>query len=606
MDVNAARTAEIVVVGAGVAAHRFVARMLEDPDRAVRITVFGDEGRLPYDRSVVARVVGGAPASAGDLDRAPFRDDRVRLIDDDRVLRIDRAGRRVRTRAQRWYDYDTLVLATGTHAHRLDVPGIAARGSFALRTMEDAHRLRAFLAVRATEMPRALRAVVVGGDEGGVDAACALQDAGVQTTLVDTADRLLPAKLGTAAAAALRGIVEDRGITVRSRTRVTRVDPDATGAVTAVEFQDGTFTRADLVVTVGARARDELARNAGLPTREDGGVLVDAVGRTADPRVLAIGDVAAGPGESGRAAAQVSADRAAAALCGYPVANAAGREWRGAPGGVEIAVLHLTDGDEGGAPFGVPLPADGDRVFGEVLLSADGRVVHGATLIGRHAHVTLAGLGRDAVVRQEAVRALLVDAAVGDGTGTCGHELLAPSVEALAAQLSSSGIRTFAQALDATGGIRECGPCLRRLALALPERTLSEAVLWSDDRGRAPFEVRVQGTAVAPVLEVRVGTEVGPALLVVIGRLAARRDATVRVDRGLLSVDGLRAEDVPQAVSALRDAGAVIPEAPIRGVGPVLSASPRAGRPIGAVRPAATPRRERGRAGGARSAEGSA
>lgn len=34
---------EILVVGAGMAAHRFVERLLRDPGAAVRVTVIGDE-----------------------------------------------------------------------------------------------------------------------------------------------------------------------------------------------------------------------------------------------------------------------------------------------------------------------------------------------------------------------------------------------------------------------------------------------------------------------------------------------------------------------------------------------------------------------------------
>ncbi|WP_336500866.1 NAD(P)/FAD-dependent oxidoreductase [Microbacterium paraoxydans] len=600
MDDNAARTADIVVVGAGVAAHRFVARMVEDPDRAVRITVFGDEGRLPYDRSVVARVVGGAAPSAGELERAPFRDDRVRLIDDDRILRIDRGGHRVRTRSQRWYDYDALVLATGTHAHRLDVPGIRGRGAFSLRTMEDAHRLRAFLAVRATEVPRALRAIVVGGDEAGVDAACALHDAGVQTTMVDTADRLLPAHLNVSAATALRSIVEARGIAVRMRTRVTRVDPDATGAVTAVEFQDGTFARTDLIVTTGARARDELARNAGLPTRAEGGVLVDAGGRTADPRVLAIGDVAADAGAGGTEAALASADRAAAALIGARVASPAGHRWRGNPGGIEIVTLRLADGD--GPTVDVPLPTREDRVYGEVVVSEDARVVHCMTVIGGPAYTPLAHLAPETLDDREAAQALLVAAVAEDGAEPCGHSLLSASGGMLAAQLIDRGIRTFAQALDGAVESRACGPCRRRLALALRERAEADVDDGAGDHRSPRSEVRLRGTTAAPVLEVRIGAEADPALLLVVGRLAARRDATVRIDRGLLAVGGLPAEDMPDALEDLRSAGAVVPETPIGGAEPV-----RPGVPVGVVRQSQRRgRRERGRAGGARSAEGSA
>ena len=38
---------DILVVGAGMAAHRFVESLLRDPDAAVRITVIGDETHGP-------------------------------------------------------------------------------------------------------------------------------------------------------------------------------------------------------------------------------------------------------------------------------------------------------------------------------------------------------------------------------------------------------------------------------------------------------------------------------------------------------------------------------------------------------------------------------
>src|SRR5690606_6584718 len=48
-----------------------------------------------------------------------------------------------------------------------------------------------------------------------------------------------------------------------------------------------------VVVAAGVRPRDELARRAGLPLGQRGGVLVDATCRTADPHVWAVGECAA-------------------------------------------------------------------------------------------------------------------------------------------------------------------------------------------------------------------------------------------------------------------------------------------------------------------------
>lgn len=139
------------------------------------------------------------------------------------------------------------------------------------------------------------------------------------TTLVQYADRLLPAMLDGDGAGVLQEGLEARGIAVRTRTRTTRLDADDSGAVTALEFQDGTFQRADVVVfTVGVRPRDELARNAGLDVHPLGGVIVDEGCATSDPRILAIGEVANfdGRGIDAAPAARAMAEAAASQLCG--------------------------------------------------------------------------------------------------------------------------------------------------------------------------------------------------------------------------------------------------------------------------------------------------
>ncbi len=92
---------EILVVGAGMAAHRFVERLLRDPGVDVRVTVIGDEEHGPYDRSGLVDLLSGGDVATLQLDRSVFRDDRVRLIRDDRVLHLDPKSRTARTRSRR-------------------------------------------------------------------------------------------------------------------------------------------------------------------------------------------------------------------------------------------------------------------------------------------------------------------------------------------------------------------------------------------------------------------------------------------------------------------------------------------------------------------------
>lgn len=284
---------EILVVGAGMVAHRFVESLLSRAELPVHVTVIGDEGRAPYDRVGLTAFFAGATAAELELDRSVFDDERVELIQGDRVLRIDRGARTVTTRERRIYRYDTLILATGSYAARIAVDGADLPGCFVYRTLDDVQALEQYVQLRSRMLGRPLRGAVIGGGLLGLEAAGALQGMNVAATVVQYSDRLMSNQLDAAGGGMLRRLLEARGIVVRTDSRTTRLDPDASGAVTALEFQDGSFERADVVVfTVGVRPRDELARNAKLEVHPRGGVIIDERCSTSDPAILAIGEVA--------------------------------------------------------------------------------------------------------------------------------------------------------------------------------------------------------------------------------------------------------------------------------------------------------------------------
>ncbi|WP_341945383.1 nitrite reductase large subunit NirB [Microbacterium sp. LWH11-1.2] len=385
MNDTASTPHEILVVGAGMVAHRFVESLLSRADADVRVTVIGDEGRGPYDRVGLTSFFSGATPDDLELDRSVFRDARVRLIQNDRVLRIDRSARSVRTRSRRNYDYDTLVLATGSYAARVAVDGADLPGCFVYRTLDDVQALRDFVSRRASALGRPLRGAVIGGGLLGLEAAGALQGLDVDTTVVQYSDRLMSAQLDQAGGGMLKRLLEARGITVRTQARTTRLDPDESGAVTALEFQDGSFQRADVVVfTVGVRPRDELARNAELEVHPRGGVLIDERCATSDPNILAIGEVAnfddrcVGLVAPGYAMAEVAATRLLGGDAGFP-------------GYDESAKLKLSGVDV--ASFGDALARTPDAldvvyadpvagVYKKLVLSDDAQTLLGGILVG--------------------------------------------------------------------------------------------------------------------------------------------------------------------------------------------------------------------------------
>lgn len=309
-------TRRVVVVGAGMVAHRFVESLTSRDDGDTVITVLGEEPRAPYDRVALTSFFDGASVDDLTLDRGVLEHVRVRVHTGVRAARIDRRERVVATDDGARHPFDSLVLATGSYAARLAVDGFELPGCFVYRTLDDVAALRAFVEARSRQLGRPLTGMVIGGGLLGLEAAGALQGLDVTPTVVQAADRLMSAQLDLAAGDALRRLIESRGIRVLTSSITTRLDPGPSGEVAGLEFSDGSYEHADVVVfTVGVRPRDELAREAGLDVDPRGGVVIDAGCRTSDPAIFAIGEVASFQGQCvglvapGYAMAEVAATR---------------------------------------------------------------------------------------------------------------------------------------------------------------------------------------------------------------------------------------------------------------------------------------------------------
>ncbi|MGX1585689.1 NAD(P)/FAD-dependent oxidoreductase [Microbacterium sp. NPDC055502] len=550
MDDSASRRTEVLIVGAGPAAHAFVAHLLGDPCDDIRVTVIGDEGRLPYDRTRLYRLVRGDDPADLDLDRGVFRDDRVRLIRDDRVRKIDRKLRRVRTRSGRVYMYDVLVLATGRHPVRPTLDGAGLPGCFTFQSAADASALRAHVHAPRGEQWRRPRATVVGDGPGGFAAALALAESGVEVAVVhERGDHADP---GRRASAAVDALLRDRGIAVRRSTRITRIDADESGAVASIEFHDGSFARTDAVVFAPAvRPRDELARNAGLTVVPGGGVLVDADGRTSDPHILAVGSVAVAaddepgqraPGGGGRVADRM---REAVATTRTRWLTTIVRA-----GGVEFTDLRSSpDGETVGVV--VPLADAPGRIAGDLLLSEDGRVLLGATVLGDEDRLAALRAAADDGARARAVSELLRE---HESAVTCGHALLTgPSPVTAVTERREHGLSGLAEFPESA----ECAFCARAVARRLIARAGAVAI-GSGRRGvpeRGPVgRPRTRETVLGVTLAV--AGELSGAQLVLIGRLADEHGLRVRPsDGGVLELRGASAAEVPAVLGRLRAAG---------------------------------------------------
>ncbi|NUJ80252.1 NAD(P)/FAD-dependent oxidoreductase [Methylocystis sp. FS] len=274
---------KLVVVGAGMAATRFVEELTNRALGRYDILVIGDEPRLAYNRVLLSSVLAGE-LSVDDIELKPrqwWRAAGVEVLSGCKVIKINAASRRLLLDNGESVDYSKVALATGSRAARLPIEGADLPGVHVFRDVRDVEAL--------SRLGKEMRALVIGGGLLGLEAAYGLARRGVDVTLAHVMDRLMERQLDAAGADILRLLVEEKGVRVLLNANATRIS--GSGRVENVEFADGQTIPADAVIfAVGIQPNAELARQAGLDVGR--GVKVDDGLKTSEPGVFAIGECA--------------------------------------------------------------------------------------------------------------------------------------------------------------------------------------------------------------------------------------------------------------------------------------------------------------------------
>ncbi|MBS4149161.1 NAD(P)/FAD-dependent oxidoreductase [Pseudomonas balearica] len=276
----------LVVIGNGMAGVRTLEELLALAPQLYDITVFGAEPHPNYNRILLSPVLAGEQGFndivLNDLDW--YRHHGIDLRLGRRVIRIDRARRRVIADDGSEAAYDRLLIATGSSPFILPIPGNTLAGVIGYRDIADTQAM-----LDAARTGR--HAVVIGGGLLGLEAANGLAQRGMQVTVVHLGDWLLERQLDRTAGELLRQSLEARGLRFRLAAQTEALLDDGNGQVTAVRLGDGEQLPADLVVmAAGIRPNSALAESAGLPCSR--GVLVDDTLQTFDPRIYAVGECA--------------------------------------------------------------------------------------------------------------------------------------------------------------------------------------------------------------------------------------------------------------------------------------------------------------------------
>ena len=285
---GSAKQRNVVVIGNGMVGLRFCEKLVEfDTHRRYRITTFCEEPRAAYDRVGLSSFFAHRDAEKLMLARMDwYQENGIKLHLGDRAHTINRDSFTVSSDKGVEISYDALVLATGSYPFVPPIPGIDKPGVFVYRTIEDLERMIAYGGKENVK-----RAAVIGGGLLGLEAAKAAYDLGLETHVVEFSPRLMPRQIDDVGSEVLVKHIEALGVQVHLNKGTKEVH--GVNEVQCMEFTDGERLDVDMIiVSAGIRARDELARQAGIDVGERGGIAVNNRLQTSDPDIYAIGEVA--------------------------------------------------------------------------------------------------------------------------------------------------------------------------------------------------------------------------------------------------------------------------------------------------------------------------
>ncbi|MGP0088810.1 MAG: NAD(P)/FAD-dependent oxidoreductase [Xanthobacteraceae bacterium] len=342
----------VIVVGAGQAAAQ-LAMSLRQGGFTDRIVLVGDEPHAPYQRPPLSKKFLADRAKPESLFLRPeafWRDQNVELLLGVAVGAVDPRNRTASLVDGRDLGYGTLVLATGTRARHLPVPGAGLAGVLSLRSIGDVHRLRPALDAAA-------RIIIVGGGYIGLEVAAIVRAEGREVVVLEAEDRVLKRVTAPVVSEFFDTLHRERGVDIRLNARLAAITGEE--RVSAVQLADGTVLATDLVLlATGAMANEELARAAALTCNN--GIVVDELAHTSAPDVYAIGDCTRFPSRRYRRAVRLEsvqnaidqAKAAASAMLG------AGRPYDPVPWfwsdqyEIKLQIAGLLDGYDSAEPVG--------------------------------------------------------------------------------------------------------------------------------------------------------------------------------------------------------------------------------------------------------------
>ena len=282
---------KVVIVG-GVAGGATAAARIRRLDEQADIVIFERSGFVSYANCGLPYYIGGVITDQRELTLqtpesffARFRID-VRVHHEVTAIHPENktvSVTNLETGEQFEEHYDKLLLSPGARPTQPRLAGAEHERIFTLRTVEDTLRIRQFV-----EEKRPKSAVLAGGGFIGLEMAENLRELGVEVTIVQRADQVLP-PLDYDMAAQIHTLLRSHGVHLKLGSAVAGFESSGEQVVTLLEGEQPLHS--DMVLlAIGVTPDTALAREAGLTLGQKGAIRVNDRMETSVPDIYAVGD----------------------------------------------------------------------------------------------------------------------------------------------------------------------------------------------------------------------------------------------------------------------------------------------------------------------------
>ncbi|HIL21445.1 MAG TPA: NAD(P)/FAD-dependent oxidoreductase, partial [Candidatus Thioglobus sp.] len=234
---------KLVLIGNGMAGVRALEELLKVANESFDITVFGSEPYGNYNRIMLSPVLadetGIDDIMINDIDW--YKANNIKLYTNRSIAQIDKIKRVVIDADGNSFNYDKLLIATGSKPFILPIEGNDLEGVIGFRDIADVEQM-------IDTAKRYKNAVVIGGGLLGLEAANGLIKKGMRTTVVHLSEDLMNMQLDSTASQMLLLSLRKKGMQFKLKAQTQRVIAGNSGRVEKIEFSDGSTIDTDLVV----------------------------------------------------------------------------------------------------------------------------------------------------------------------------------------------------------------------------------------------------------------------------------------------------------------------------------------------------------------------